>query len=520
MTNSKTLVMTGSTGYIGKHFLVRMLRSGYRVIAIIRSSNGQLEQRLVDLLTPFGNDWRGQIEVIEGDMTKQGCGISTAGLEWMKQAGCFAMVHCAGLTSFDQHLAEDLRQHNLEGTKNALDLCRTLGIDELHHLSTAFVAGKHPDEWQETDLDLGQGFRNPYERSKFDTECYLHTLPTAGAPQIMIHRPSIVVGGQVIGEGNTASTIYTFLKTLNFVRECCQRDMDSGRNRFSVHGVSRRGEDIFIPIQVEADPDSTVNLVIMDQVIDALVDGLGKTNDEIKTRHIIGHDFRLDEIRNSFCSGMRVQGPKYVKAGTFERQKRNALEERFHRATSVYAPYMHCAPKFALGTSGLPQEHNSDYCVDLSKLVSDFKEQTGKRGAERNRDNLGSMALSCLGVDSAQRYFDRLISKDFGFDFLKRWRDIESSIHFVIKGSKEFDRTIQFGAGSACYVSAEEADCRYEMDESTFNQIIHNWLDPKQAFFKGLVKIDGDKEMGLKFAFLLSEYLQRVDDHVITELTG
>ena len=176
---------------------------------------------------------------------------------------------------------------------------------------------------------------------------------------------------------------------------------------------------------------------------------------------------------------------------------------------------MHAAPKFALG-----RESKQDYPIDLFKLVSEFKEQMNGTHNRIHSDNLGGMSLSCLGVDSAQHYFERLIKKDFGFDFLRRWRDMDACIRFSIKGSRGFDQTIQFSNESARFTTHDAAVCRYEMNEETFHQITYNRLDPKQAFFKGLVTIDGDKEVGLKFAFFLSDYLQHIDEHVITELSG
>ena len=38
------------------------------------------------------------------------------------------------------------------------------------HVSTAYVAGRFRGRFLETDLDVGQGFRNTYEQSKFEAE--------------------------------------------------------------------------------------------------------------------------------------------------------------------------------------------------------------------------------------------------------------------------------------------------------------------------------------------------------------
>jgi long-chain acyl-CoA synthetase len=69
------------------------------------------------------------------------------------------------------------------------------------YISTAYVAGDHRGRFSEDDLDLGQSFRNAYERSKFEAESLVararRRLP------ITVLRPSIVVGER--GSGWTAS---------------------------------------------------------------------------------------------------------------------------------------------------------------------------------------------------------------------------------------------------------------------------------------------------------------------------
>ncbi len=322
-------------------------------------------------------------------------------------------------------------------------------------------------------------------------------------------------GGQAVGEGKSTSTVYTFLKTLHFLRECCKRDIESGRMRLASIGVALQGDTTHAPMRVSGNPEATINLVSIDQLVDTVIPQIGQLTKQLQTHHIVGQDFDLGETRDQFCAGMAVSGIEYVPDHAFEQQPRNSLEERFFRATRVYQPYMHAAPKFALG-----RETKQVYLIDLLTLVSEFKAQMNGADNQAHPDNLGGMSLECLGVDSAQHYFDRLIEKDFGFDFLGRWRDMNTCIRFSIKGLRCFDQTIQFSNESACYTSHDAAVCRYEMNEETFHQITYNQLDPKQAFFKGLVIIEGDKEAGLKFAFFLSDYLKHVDDHVITELSG
>jgi long-chain acyl-CoA synthetase len=78
------------------------------------------------------------------------------------------------------------------------------------HVSTAYVAGDHRGVFGEGDLDLGQGFHNTYERSKWEAEQVVRAhgerLP------IQIFRPSIVVGHQLSGWTAAFNVIYAPLR--------------------------------------------------------------------------------------------------------------------------------------------------------------------------------------------------------------------------------------------------------------------------------------------------------------------
>ncbi len=515
MGSPKTLLLTGANGYVGKHLLAALLHGGHRVVALIRRRHGQLEERLVTALEPFDRQWRGHLEVIEGDVTAEGCGLSASARERLRAVDLDGCIHAAGLTRFEEHLAEEIREQNLHGTRRVFELCRALAIPHFHHVSTAFVAGEHAAPFAEADLDLGQTFRNPYEQSKFDAEQYLRQQERETDIRIHIYRPSIVVGGFMLGESNSVGTVYTFLKSLHFIRQCCILDGEKGRGRFAPLGVRHEGEQVFVPLRLEADGDTTLNLVHIQQVTAVLKAGIERPENGFSVRHIVGgRDFNLDEVRRVFCGVIGMNGPAFLAADDFDARPRNALEERLYRATKSYRPYLHARPRFQLG-SGQEQVN-----VDLGSLTTEFLHQLALKEKRKGAPNLGSLALECLGIDSPHHYFDKLVGREFGSDFLGGRDYIDASIRFIIHGQPAFDRTLRFSKGRAAYQPDHEtAVCRYEMNGQTFHNISHSLLDPKQAFFKGLVKIAGDMETGLKFAHVLSDYYRHIDDHIIDELS-
>ena len=68
------------------------------------------------------------------------------------------------------------------------------GLERFTYVSTAYVAGTYRGEFSEQDYDVGQGFRNPYERSKWESEGNVRAA--SGRLPVQIARPSIIVGEQ------------------------------------------------------------------------------------------------------------------------------------------------------------------------------------------------------------------------------------------------------------------------------------------------------------------------------------
>jgi long-chain acyl-CoA synthetase len=98
-----------------------------------------------------------------------------------------------------------------------LDLARRAraegALERFVHVSTAYVAGDADGVFAEADRDVGQRFRNTYERTKLEAE-----LALAGALDELggvIVRPSIVVGERASGWTSAFNVIYPPLRALS-----------------------------------------------------------------------------------------------------------------------------------------------------------------------------------------------------------------------------------------------------------------------------------------------------------------
>jgi thioester reductase-like protein len=207
------VLLTGATGFVGMELLARYLeRSDRKVVALVRADGATAARARVDavlenLFGPCGRDYRRRVEAVAADMTAPGLGLSVD--ERLRLAErVTTIIHSAASVSFTLGL-DEAREINLEGTRRMLELAELTrehgGLHCYGHISTAFVAGTHCGAFAECDLDLGQGFHNSYEQSKFEAEQLVRSH--ADLP-FTIMRPSIVVGDRNNGWTAAFNVLY------------------------------------------------------------------------------------------------------------------------------------------------------------------------------------------------------------------------------------------------------------------------------------------------------------------------
>jgi thioester reductase-like protein len=195
------VLLTGATGFVGKEILDRFLDRGRRVFALVRARDDEAAATRLARharLTP-----------VAGDIERPGLGLARRTADALAD-DVTTVVHCAASVSFDLPLDES-RRVNVDGTRHVLELAeRCRGLERLSYVSTAYVAGEPRRLFRENQLDVGQSFRNPYERSKFEAERMVRER-AAGLP-LQVLRPSIVVGDSRTGRTSSFNVLYGPLK--------------------------------------------------------------------------------------------------------------------------------------------------------------------------------------------------------------------------------------------------------------------------------------------------------------------
>jgi thioester reductase-like protein len=208
------LLLTGSTGFLGMELLARLLEdTDRRVWAPVRAGDdaeaaARLRSTLATLL-PDPGEYSERVVAFAADLTRPRLGLDTRRRQEIAEH-VDEIIHSAASVSFTLPL-EEARRVNLEGTRRMLELAAECGaLTRFAHVSTAYVAGDHSGDFTELDRDLGQGFNNSYEQSKWEAE---RLVNERGAElPVQIFRPSIVVGHERSGWTASFNVIYTPLR--------------------------------------------------------------------------------------------------------------------------------------------------------------------------------------------------------------------------------------------------------------------------------------------------------------------
>ncbi len=208
----KTVLFTGFPGFIGMRLLPRILELApeSRIACLVQEKFLDAARASQAALEAAHAHARGRIELVTGDITQSGLGIDGGRAAELK-ASLWQAYHLAAV--YDLAVSREVGQRvNVEGTRYVLRfVAEAKGFDRLQYVSTAYVSGKARGVFRETDLDVGQGFKNHYEETKFLAEV---EVKRSGVPAT-IYRPGVVVGDSRTGETAKFDGPYAVLRMMD-----------------------------------------------------------------------------------------------------------------------------------------------------------------------------------------------------------------------------------------------------------------------------------------------------------------
>jgi amino acid adenylation domain-containing protein/thioester reductase-like protein len=240
------VLLTGATGFVGVYLLRDLLhRTGARVVCLVRardvSSGMERLRAAVDqygLLTEGGVDFS-RVEVVAGDLGRPRLGLSQQ--EWSRLAGRMdAIYHCAASVNFIAPY-EQLRQANVDGTRELLRLAVSHHIKPVHFVSTIYVL---------TDIDRanapaltenhtplhGDRLNMGYLQSKWVAERLAMAARDRGVP-VSIYRLGRISGDSATGACQKEDSYWGLLR--GCIKVGAVPDLDLGQNLLPVDQASR-----------------------------------------------------------------------------------------------------------------------------------------------------------------------------------------------------------------------------------------------------------------------------------------
>jgi UDP-glucose 4-epimerase len=174
--NKPVVLVTGASGFVGRHVVPALEREGWSVRRALRSPEGMNDEVVVKTIGP-DTDWKAAVEGVD------------------------AVVHLAARVhhKHEEHAVQLYRNVNIAGTLHLARSAASAGARQFIFISTVLVHGRSNEgraPFSEDDILTPRGL---YGMSKAAAEAGLRTLARDSDMKITVIRPPLVYGAGARG---------------------------------------------------------------------------------------------------------------------------------------------------------------------------------------------------------------------------------------------------------------------------------------------------------------------------------
>ena len=199
-----SLLITGATGFIGKHLIAQLEDYGQDIYVIVRSHS------LKKAAILFGD--YPQVKIVSGDLTNVNVLDDFNDIEILKSVD--TLIHLGGKYNIQMNV-EEAYLHNILGTQNILSLSNNLPLlEKIHFVSSFSVIGTKKQKAGAHCFSNTEDNLSPYAESKMITEKMVRNFVVANKSlSLVVYRPGIVIPGK-LGELEKIDGPYYFIEKL------------------------------------------------------------------------------------------------------------------------------------------------------------------------------------------------------------------------------------------------------------------------------------------------------------------
>jgi farnesol dehydrogenase len=174
------VLVSGGTGFLGKHVAQRLLAAGHEVRLLVRPGR--------DRQLPAG------AEIASGDVVDAGAFARAA-------EGCDAILHMAALVKMWVPDPREFDRVNVGGLENALAAAAAADARLVYTSSFIAIGPAGPTPADESRVHDGQRFRNDYERTKAKADELARRAAAEGRDIVLLY-PGVVYGPGEMTDAN------------------------------------------------------------------------------------------------------------------------------------------------------------------------------------------------------------------------------------------------------------------------------------------------------------------------------